>query len=473
MIRVELPAEGLTPAEQYGLDTLLDLSGLLQVEDRSAAVVALHLTSDPTPMAQLLKGITGGTVTDGAVRLPRELLTHVTAIAGSAVEQGTDRADRHGRVPADANPLVEWGVERVPIVSQWARSLRILVQQAAGMRPVRYLVPWPGGKRWAAAFTHDVDVVTGWPVFTSLRLLELLRSGQVSRAGRVALAAAGSALRAPAWDGVRGVLGAEEAHGVRSTWFFLCGRRTFKTWRSGDVTYAIRSRAARRIVAAVASAGNELAVHGSFATSTRDGAFADERATLLSVSGGTRAAGGVRQHFLKMRPGATQTRMRQAGFTYDATYGFSDRNGFRLGVADVVQGWDARANTTTGLDEVPLHWMDRAQSKYQGIENPDVWIDDAVDLAERCRAVGGLWVGLWHPNLTEPLGFPDAPAAYAELLQRIVDDPNPPAVETLGKLLEWRRRRRGARARRVGANGAVEWVDLPAPLEDQEGKAIA
>lgn len=181
----------------------------------------------------------------------------------------------------------------------------------------------------------------------------------------------------------------------------------------------------------------------------------------------------MRQHFLKMRPGQTQARMQAAGFGYDATYGFSDRNGFRLGVADVVQGWDARAAAATTLDEVPLHWMDRAQSKYQGIEDPQAWIDEAADLAERCRAMGGLWVGLWHPNLTAPLGFPDAPAAYAELLRRIVDDANPPAVDTLERLVAWRRRRRAARARRIGPNGTVEWEGLPASIEDQEGRAIA
>ena len=292
------------------------------------------------------------------------------------------------------------------------------------------------------------------------------------RAARVARAAALAVARRPVWDGVRDVLALEEAHGVRSTWFLICGRPTLGRWWAGDVTYAIRSKAARRIVAAVSAAGHELAVHGSFATSTSDGGFAEERAALSSVSGGA-GAKGVRQHFLKMRPGLTQRRMEAAGFTYDATYGFSDRNGFRLGVADVVRGWDAGAGAATGLDEVPLHWMDRAQSKYQGIEDPDAWIDDAADLAERCRTLGGLWVGLWHPNLTAPLGFPGAPAAYAALVRRIVDDPIPPAVDTLERLVDWRRRRRAARARGVGADGAVEWEGVPAPLEDQEGRAIA
>ena len=51
---------------------------------------------------------------------------------------------------------------------------------------------------------------------------------------------------------------------------------------------------------------------------------------------------GVRQHFLRMRPGANPAHMVAAGFEYDATWGFADRNGFRLGVADLVPAWDAR-----------------------------------------------------------------------------------------------------------------------------------
>ena len=39
-----------------------------------------------------------------------------------------------------------------------------------------------------------------------------------------------------------------------------------------------------------------------------------------------------------------------------------------------------------------------------------------LELAERSRAVNGLWVGIWHPNLTPALGFPGAPAAYARLV---------------------------------------------------------
>jgi hypothetical protein len=36
---------------------------------------------------------------------------------------------------------------------------------------VRLAEPWPEGRRWAAVFTHDLDVVALWPVFAAARSL--------------------------------------------------------------------------------------------------------------------------------------------------------------------------------------------------------------------------------------------------------------------------------------------------------------
>ena len=60
----------------------------------------------------------------------------------------------------------------------------------------------------------------------------------------------------------------------------------------------------------------------------------------------------------------------------------------------------------------PLIWMDRALSKYAGVEEAGRWIDDGLELARECKAVEGAWVGLWHPNTTEALGFPGAEPAF-------------------------------------------------------------
>jgi hypothetical protein len=162
-----------------------------------------------------------------------------------------------------------------------------------------------------------------------------------------------------------------------------------------------------------------------------------------------------------------------AGFEYDATWGFADRNGFRLGVADLVPAWDAEEEKPLPLEVVPLIWMDRALSKYAGVEEPGRWIEDARELARECKAVEGVWAGLWHPNTMEPLGFPGAEPAFVSLLQALADDR--PYFGSAHKLVQWRRFRRSIRARRVSLDGRVALSTAAGhrtviALEDESGE---
>jgi len=146
--------------------------------------------------------------------------------------------------------------------------------------------------------------------------------------------------------------------------------------------------------------------------------------------------------------------MRAAGFEYDSTFGFPDRNGFRLGVADVLPLWNSASQQVNELEEVPFAWMDRALSKYQGVEQPEAWVDEAIALTSACQDVEGLWVGIWHPNLTSPLGYPRAPAAFARLARKVSQAGA--YVATLDEIVEWRRSRRGVRVPHLGSDGQVE-----------------
>ncbi len=474
MIRLATSSAQLRPPERYGLAVLLDASRVLSVDDPAADVVRLVVTNDRRDdYDAFLGGRWALEHGDGEVRLSRNVLTYVCDVAGAGEEQRSGSYDKYDRVPAHENPLVRVERWRDPVLSRHAATLRAAVAAAAGARPVRCLAPWPNGRRWAAAFTHDLDVVAGWPAFTLLRLAELLRRGALGRATRSATAALAAIGRNPVWRGVEHVLRVERDAGVRSTWFVLCGTPTPTTWLAGNLTYRPESNAARRIVDAAAGAGHEIGLHGSFATWLDAGLLRGERERLARLT--ARDPTGVRQHFLRMRPGTTQQAMTAAGFRYDATFGYSDRNGFRLGVADVVPGWDARTQGPGQLDEVPLVWMDRALSKYGGEEDPVAWIDDALALAAACREVEGLWVGLWHPNLTPALGFPGAPTAYERLQREVLA--GDPFVATLADIVAWRAARRGVRARTVAADGRLDLVasspsTWPLVMEDGAGKVV-
>ncbi len=466
MIRLPPASTALAAPERYGLEVLVDLSRLLPIEDPTAPVTEVLVTEERRDLGTLgsfVSGRWGITAGDGVVRVPRAALRIIADVAGGGVEQRTSARDRHGRVPSGENPLVAAGLEREPVVSRAASLLREAVIASAGDRPVRLLPAWPEGRRWAVAITHDLDAVEWWALFTGLRVLELGRKGHLRLTARVLAAAARAIGADPLGDGVRLLLAEEARRDLVSTWFVLCGTPTLRTLLAGDLTY--RPEATRTVAAlqAILAAGHEIGLHGSFETGRIAGAFETQRRRLAALAG--REIAGVRQHFVKLHPGVTHRSMIAAGFSYDATYGFPDRNGFRLGVADVVPGWDEERRCSNDLMEVPLNWMDRALSKYRGIEQPDAWIKDALDLASAAREVDGLWVGLWHPNLTAPLGYPGAPEAFARLLDELRG--LQPYWGRLQDIVAWRRARKSVRARSVAADGRITAVlpsAPPAPL---------
>jgi hypothetical protein len=458
VIRVAFSPSGLAPIERFGLDVLVDQSRLLRIADDADIPDAVHVTAsdaeaESAPVAPRLAhrawDVAAG---EGAVRVPRSVLREVGELAGAVAEQRSRDADRHGRVPSSVNALVAQGGERSPLVNDTARRLREAAVAAAGRRPMWLVAPWPNGRRWAAALTHDIDAVSWWPLFTLLRVAELARKSRWGLARRSLAAATSASLTDPVTAAVAHILAVERRHGVRATWFALCGTPTLGTMARGDLTYRPESGRARRILRRLVAEGHEVGLHGSFATWLEPAAMGNQRRRLEGLCGAP--VSGVRQHYLRMRPGQTQRVMSEAGFRYDATFGFPDRNGFRLGTADVVPAWDDARAAVADLSEVPLTWMDRAMSKYSGVESPAAWVDDALELARSCRDVEGLWVGLWHPNLTDALGYPGAPVEFERLVSALAADE--PHFDTVSSLVEWRRRRRSLRVRRVRADGGVE-----------------
>jgi hypothetical protein len=261
--------------------------------------------------------------------------------------------------------------------------------------------------------------------------------------------------RAPIEKAIEELLRVEADAGIVSTWFVLAGTRTLRTALRGDLTYDIRSPKVAQLLRMVRHGGHEIGLHGSFGTYHDTALLVQERRTLEEVAGVT--VRGIRQHFLRLDPGVTEASMVEAGFHYDSTYGFADRSGFRLGTAGVVPVWGAAMARPLPLDEAPLIWMDRAASKYRGIESPEAWIDEAFETIDATAAVNGLWVGLWHPNLAAPFGFPGAEAAFHRLVGELGH--RQPWMAALSDVVEWRRVRRSVRARWSGGG----WILVHPP----------
>lgn len=475
VLRLASDSTPLTAADRHALDMLLDLTRLVRADEAIDAVQLRVVEGghEPASLSALeSRQWTIGRAPD-EVRIERGLLKVIIDVAGFVAEARSPQRDRFGRVPSTETPIVAAHLERRPVFSAVAAALRAAVVDVAQHRPVRLASPWPDGRRWAVALSHDLDVVDKWPVFTALRLAELLRRGEFRRAARVVGAAGAAVGRRPTLRGVRDVLRIEREHGIRSTWFILCGTPTFRTMRAGDLTYRPEGRSTRRILGEISSGGHELGLHGSFDTCTDTDLFARQRERLERLV--ERPVTGVRQHYLRIAPGITHSAMHDAGFTFDSTCGFADRNGFRVGVADVFDAWDPEQGRPAGIAEAPFSWMDRAMSKYQRVEDPQRWVDDALQLAQTCRETEGLWVGIWHPNLIASLGFPDAVAAYARLVRSLVSQQA--YLAPIGELVRWRANRARARARAIHPDGSVDLAQAPVAgevlvLEDAHGREV-
>lgn len=445
MIRLELEGSP-TAAERWAFELLVDLARLLPLDSASPGGIRAVLT-DPAP------GQPAFSPSPGSIWVSRSALHRIVGIAGAGEEQRTRIRDQHGRVPASANPLVQAGKERQLEVHQTAEALCSAVVAARDGLPVFRLGGWPEGRGWAAAFTHDLDVVGGWPLFAMLRWGELLGKREFARTASAVGSAMSAAASDPVLEGVESVLALEREAGVRGSWYVLAGTPSLAGWRKGDITYRLDGPRARRFLELILAGGHEVGLHGSFETRDSAELMGVERQRVGRATG--KAPEGVRQHFLRFDPGHTLAGASRAGFRYDSSYGFADRNGFRLGVADVLPLWQDSTGQPLPMLEAPLCWMDRALSKYQKQEDPDRWVADALALAAACREVGGLWVGLWHPNMTPALGFPGALPALRRLIEGVTA--HTPFVAPLAEIVAWRAARRGLRGR-AGAEGRVELI---------------
>lgn len=468
MIAVQARTTPLAPVEAFGLETLLDLSRLIPVPAPDPGLPTLRIVSAPSSPAQDVTTITVSPERAGTeVRVTTGLLAAAGRLAGAWVEQGSTLEDRFGRIPSEVNPLCAGGRWREALVSRAGAALREAAVAVAPDRAMLRLVPaWPEGRGWAAVLTHDLDIVNGWPIAAGLRVLELLRHGAPVQAGRVLVAGAGATAGAPVEKAVRRLLERLGAAGVHSTWFILSGTPTLATWCRGDLTYRSESPRVRNLLESLREAGHQIGLHGSFATRTDSELLAEQRSRLEALVNGPVSA--IRQHFLRMRPGATQRAMVEAGFTVDVTFGFPDRSGFRLGTADPVPAWDREHDRPLPITEVPLHWMDRTQSKYAGIEDPAAWVADGLESAAEAEAVGGAWCGLWHPNLSAPLGFPGAEEAFDRLLAEL--GRRRPWFATVNEAVEWRRLRGAVRAM---PDGTGFLAPRALPVVDIAGVAVA
>jgi hypothetical protein len=314
--------------------------------------------------------------------------------------------------------------------------------------------PRPHGSEFICSLTHDVD-------FFGIRRHKLDRT----LAGFVARASVGTAIdlvrgRRSPMDAARNWLAllslplvflglapdlwspfedyARVEEGRRSTFFLVPFKDRPGAAPDGTVDPARAvpyqaseiSAEAKRAV----SRGSELAVHGIDAWRDADSGRA-EIGQLSPLTG--RKTAGVRMHWLYFAAESPR-KLEEAGFTYDSTWGYNERVGYRAGTSQVF-----RLPDSENLLELPLSIMDSALF-FRGRMGlaPDDAFQRCLQIVRNSRRFGGTLVINWHDRSLAPERLWGG--VYQKLLQA-VGTPNRVWFATAQETVDWFRWRRSIR----------------------------
>ncbi len=285
-------------------------------------------------------------------------------------------------------------------------------------QPLLYIPRWPKSAPLALFLSHDVDVVRKWT--TKRALYELCHSMAYLfrfRSSKLVetILSVFNALRGidPYWL-FDELLFMESSNGFKSTWFFSPFGGEYQK-RENDIDPILRRKASEitGMIRRIVDNNCEFALHG-----TRK-AFLDSKALESQIDSYENRIGlkiqGVRNHYLMFRHGKTLESVSEAGLLYDSTLGFSDRPGFRNGVASPFFPFPS-SHPAGKIVEIPLNFMDTVF--LHADDGSDGAIRRITEAYLYAKAAGGLFSVLIHPGNMDKSEIPDLAQFYRSFLPR-------------------------------------------------------
>ena len=317
--------------------------------------------------------------------------------------------DKYGRFQASDSVGFKEGFLGRPIVDEYAGLVRRFFEEAGARLPAA--AAWPGGRQHAACLTHDVDTLRKYSWTPPLR--RAARSPLRLAALLWDFAAVHLRLREDTYATLNDVRRAEEARGLRGSYYFLVGARGPSHPNVGPH----RSAAAEKAVNDLLAAGHEVGIHPGYFTwrdleLTRSEKREVERMTGDPVAGG-------RQHMLRWKAPDTWRLWNDLGLEYDSTLTFADHEGFRCGTSWPFRAFDVTTGEVLDLWELPLTVMDNSLSDYRRL-GPDEGFARMRGLHDRVQRAHGCFVVLWHHNFADPFVRPGWLPLWPQLLDHLM-----------------------------------------------------
>lgn len=260
---------------------------------------------------------------------------------------------------------------------------------------------WPHNKKFAICLTHDVDRVKKtyqyFTHFVKTKDFYHLKSFFIKK-------------QEPYWNFER-IMEIEKKHHVKSTFFFLNEKRHLdllhpKKWALSLDVYSFHDEKIAEIIQKLHANGWEIGVHGSHDSYRNENLLKEEKKELEEIIGDE--VTGIRQHYLNLEIPKTWKIQSNAGFKYDASFGFRDKVGFR---DDKFLPFHPLNDSFL---EIPLIIMDgplfRNSKSFE-----DTW-KNVIMLIDQTESHGALLTVLWHQRVFNENEFPNWSKVYENFI---------------------------------------------------------
>lgn len=332
------------------------------------------------------------------IRLPIDIFGSAFFMLSRYEELVTNDRDEHDRFPAWASLAYREGFLERPIVDEYVELLWLVL----------YML-WPQLQRKHRAFrvrvSHDVDRPSRYQYGSTYRFLralggDILKRGNLRSAWRAPLIRLSSRQRlhpADPFNTFDWIMDQSEEHGLRSAFYFICGR----THPKRDALYDPGDPAIRALMRRISERGHEIGLHPSYnsylcperlkAEAQRLKRICDEEAIEQKGWGG-------RMHYLRWRQPITLRAWEQAGMDYDCTLGYADHQGFRCGTCQEYTAYDSEVRRVLRISIRPLVIMECTVlgNMYMGLRNKEMAQRKMLELRSRCQMFNGIFTLLWH-----------------------------------------------------------------------------
>lgn len=280
-----------------------------------------------------------------------------------------------------------------PVVSQY--------MNAEGFKPL-----YPNGKEFAISFSHDIDVLTEFKLFSfHNRIKSLYKKSGISSAHiekrlykRVLIKQ----------NDPEKLIDVNNRHGIKSTFYFLALDKQ-------QVDYNYELDFVADLMNNINASGSEVGLHGSHDAYKSEVQVGVEKSRLAEYAGANLE--GYRNHYLRFVVPDTWKYLQKNGFKYDSTYGFVDVVGFRNGMSHPFMPYDAESKTYTDVLEIPLIIMDTTLFEYMRL-GWDTAFELCKQLIDEVKKTKGAVSILWHNHYL----FEKGQAFYEHLIQYCNDN---------------------------------------------------